>query len=219
MFKVKVTHIYHSGYLVELEKTVLIFDWYKGDLPEFDRNKEIYVFVSHRHGDHYGECIWDLKKLHDVRYILDQNVPARKGAQVTRVTHGCEYSVGNITVWTFFSTDEGVAFLVMAEDKKIYHAGDLNLWYWNGEPDEDNEWQQKTYCAEIDKLAEVLSGSRLDAAMVTFDPRLEDHIADGINYFESRIASDSIYLMHYWDDEKTVKESLHLIDDLGPVRL
>ena len=30
----KITHIYHSGFVIELERTVLIFDWYEGDLPE-----------------------------------------------------------------------------------------------------------------------------------------------------------------------------------------
>ena len=37
---------------------------------------------------------------------------------------------------TLRSTDEGVAFVVHYAGKTIYHAGDLNWWHWEGEPDE-----------------------------------------------------------------------------------
>ena len=40
----KITYLDHSGFAVEYKKYVLIFDWYKGKLPEFDSEKEIYVF-------------------------------------------------------------------------------------------------------------------------------------------------------------------------------
>lgn len=29
----RVTHIFHSGFLVELERHVLVFDWWDGSLP------------------------------------------------------------------------------------------------------------------------------------------------------------------------------------------
>ena len=38
----KITYLDHSGFAVEYKKYVLIFDWYKGKLPEFDSEKEIY---------------------------------------------------------------------------------------------------------------------------------------------------------------------------------
>lgn len=49
----KITYLDHSGFAVEYKKYVLIFDWYKGKLPEFDSEKEIYVFSSHSHYDHF----------------------------------------------------------------------------------------------------------------------------------------------------------------------
>ena len=51
----KVTFIYHSAFLVELERCSLLFDWYGGDLPKIDRTKPLYVFASHHHGDHYSQ--------------------------------------------------------------------------------------------------------------------------------------------------------------------
>ena len=49
---VKITHIYHSGFVIELDRTVLIFDWYDGRLPDFDPLKTVVVFVTHGCPDH-----------------------------------------------------------------------------------------------------------------------------------------------------------------------
>ena len=53
----KITHIYHSGFVIELHDSVLIFDWYSGDLPDFDPEKRVFVFVTHGHADHYSSRI------------------------------------------------------------------------------------------------------------------------------------------------------------------
>lgn len=61
----KVTYIQHSCFLVELDHTVLLFDYfnardvmaevgYEGVLPPFPRGKKIYVFASHCHRDHFS---------------------------------------------------------------------------------------------------------------------------------------------------------------------
>ena len=47
----KVTYIYHSGFAVELDNCILLFDYYKGELPRWEKNKMIYVFASHKHQD------------------------------------------------------------------------------------------------------------------------------------------------------------------------
>ena len=49
----KITYIGHSGFSVEYDNVVFIFDYYRGKLPAFDRKKKIYVFVSHAHFDHF----------------------------------------------------------------------------------------------------------------------------------------------------------------------
>ena len=61
----KVTYLNHSGFLVETETKVLLFDYYTEgarkvyfdpkDYPE----KDIFVFVSHAHEDHYDRRILD----------------------------------------------------------------------------------------------------------------------------------------------------------------
>ena len=59
----KILFIQHSCFVVEIENKVLIFDWFdkaritgyafQGILPEFSKEKEIYLFASHKHRDHF----------------------------------------------------------------------------------------------------------------------------------------------------------------------
>lgn len=51
----KITYLRHSGFLVELEQVWLLFDYYRGEIPEFPKGKKGYVFVSHRHIDHFNK--------------------------------------------------------------------------------------------------------------------------------------------------------------------
>ena len=56
----KVTYIEHSSFLVEMESCYLLFDYFQGEIPGMDAGKELYVFVSHRHGDHFSPVIFEL---------------------------------------------------------------------------------------------------------------------------------------------------------------
>lgn len=72
---------------------------------------------------------------------------------------------------------------MQAEGKTIYHAGDLNWWHWNGEPDEDNEYYKKTFQEEIRRL----EGTKIDVAFMLLDPRQEDKYCWGMNYFLEKV--------------------------------
>ena len=64
----KITYISHSGFAVELENHIFLFDYYKGEIPKFDPKKSIVVFASHVHHDHYVEEIFELREQYpDVR--------------------------------------------------------------------------------------------------------------------------------------------------------
>ena len=43
----KITYINHSGFLIETKDCYYIFDYYKGELPQLDKKKEVIVFCSH----------------------------------------------------------------------------------------------------------------------------------------------------------------------------
>ena len=46
----KITYINHSGFLIETKDCYYIFDYYKGELPQLDKEKEVIVFCSHFQG-------------------------------------------------------------------------------------------------------------------------------------------------------------------------
>ena len=152
----KITHIYHSGFVIELHDSVLIFDWYSGDLPDFDPEKRVFVFVTHGHADadHYSSRIWTLQNKYDhISYILDCcTAPERKGDTILHVQPGRHYQIRNIQVFAIRSNDEGVAYAVSAEGFNFFHAGDLNVWHWNDAPAHDNAYSLKIYRRQLEKI-------------------------------------------------------------------
>ena len=75
--------------------------------------------------------------------------------------------IAGVVVKTLRSTDEGVAFLLETEGTLLYHAGDLNNWYWEGESDAYNREMAEAYRSEL-----ALLPAHLDIAFVPVDPRL-----------------------------------------------
>ena len=147
----KITYLDHSGFAVEYKKYVLIFDWYKGKLPEFDSEKEIYVFSSHSHYDHFDRKIFELENIYpNVRYVLSADITEKPvPSKVWFVIADKEYRIGNLKVQTLHSTDAGVAFLVYVDDRIIYHAGDLNWWHWEEESRVYNEMMKREMIVRI----------------------------------------------------------------------
>ena len=123
-----VTYLHHSGFSVETETKVLLFDYYteSGRKAYFDPaaypEKDIFVFVSHAHEDHYDRRILDWGNLPNVKYVLSFDVRTMVGfaGEVLHVQPHEEYTFDGITVKTLQSNDEGVAFLVKADGKTIY---------------------------------------------------------------------------------------------------
>ena len=191
----QVTYIDHSGFMVESGSCYYIFDYYKGELPKLDKDKEVIVFCSHFHQDHFNPQIFQILKDMGLNYqaVLAKDINKRKyptGVKITTAYHDESYTLDNGTqVSTLLSTDSGVAFIVKTKDSTIYHAGDLNDWYWEGEPDADNRQMTSRYRAEIDKL----KGIHFDAAFVPLDPRQEDHYADGMIYFLEKVECEAVF--------------------------
>ena len=101
---------------------------------------------------------------------------------------------GDVKVLTLKSTDEGVAFCVTAEGKKIYHAGDLNDWHWNEESD---EWNLRML-GRYKKFTQPLKGQEIDVGFIPMDPRQEENYALGLEWFLQIADCKKIYPMHTW---------------------
>lgn len=200
----KATYLHHSGFLVETEIGYYLFDWFGGDLPPLNRQKTVTVFSSHGHQDHYDVRVFDLLAQQKVQAqaVLSKDIPAKKypaGIPVLKVhAHQAYELTTGVRIETLLSTDAGVAFLVHDPEGDIYHAGDLNDWYWEGEPENANRQMTGSYRHEIDMLQSV------DTAFVVLDPRQEDHYADGMLYFLKHVRCQHVYPMHYWDQPEII---------------
>lgn len=217
--KMKITYIYHSGFLVETKECYYLFDYYKGSLPSLDENKQILVFASHSHRDHYNKEVFSLLKnmgMKHVNAVLAKDISPKlypDNVQIQKVTFHETYELPcNTIIRTLHSTDAGVAFLVQCPEGNIYHAGDLNDWVWKGETMQYNKQMTGNYRHEIDLLNAYLQendkNNMLDVAFLPLDPRQEQDYAKGILYFLKKINVRHIYPMHYWNKPQVINRFL-----------
>jgi L-ascorbate metabolism protein UlaG (beta-lactamase superfamily) len=206
--KLKITYIYHSCFSVELEDTILIFDYFKGEIPKFNVNKNIYVFSSHKHHDHFNLSVFrEFNRYPKVKYIFSNDIKLNESylskngidskvkEKIVNVQANKEYIIDEIKVGTLKSTDLGVAFLVEVEKKNIYHAGDLNWWHWSGEPDEFNVKMESRFKGEISYIKE----RSFDVAFLPVDSRQEDCFWWGFDYFMQNTRTNVAFPMHFWE--------------------
>lgn len=196
-----VTYLYHSGFMVEFEDIALVFDYYKGELPETVKGKKLYVFSSHYHKDHFQYKIFDWAAEYDATYILSKDIRARgPEGKTVKVGKRQELLVDELRIKTLRSTDEGVAFFVHVKGVTIYHAGDLNWWHWEEEGPAYNEKMKADYQKEIG----MIEGEHIDLAFVPLDPRLEQAYGWGVDYFMRHTDTRCLFPMHLWGGYKKI---------------
>ena len=191
----KVYYIMHSCFVVELDDRYLLFDFfnkeviadtvdYAGCLPEFSKDKKLYVFASHSHKDHWW--VQNLKLGYEmvaVKYILSKDIRLGRNFLVRNgiapsikenihfVKPLSKYKVDDMEIETLRSTDAGVAFVVNVSGKRIYHAGDLSWWNVEGR----GELYGEVYGREYKRALRPLVNKRIDVAFVVeVDEDLDD---------------------------------------------
>lgn len=220
-----ITFIAHSGFLVEWDKFYTLFDWWKGELPPLDPGKPLLVFASHNHEDHFDPRIFGLPARHpDTRFILSHDIrlAARRWEELgmteeifARVTSirvdsllATETAGEALTIRTINSTDAGVAFLLSAEGKLVYHGGDLNWWDWREEGRLYCTNMAASYRRAVEKLAAAVRDEAADsgcagviaAAMAPLDPRLGESSGLGIEYLLKNVPVAKVFPMHLWEN-------------------
>lgn len=208
----KITYIRHSGFLAELDELYLLFDYIKGPLPELSKDKDLLVFVSHRHEDHFSPAIWDLADCYPrIRYILSDDiwqnqVPDRHFCRTEFMDPGMTLTLeegGGTRITAFHSTDEGVAFLAESGGHTLFHAGDLNNWRWSGESKAWNNNMNANYHRELEKIREY--GIVPEAAMLPLDGRQEEWFYLGLHEFMETVGAGTVFPMHFWEDFSIIR--------------
>ena len=219
----KVTYIGHSGFLVETGIANLLFDYYKGAIPKINNGLPVMVFVSHKHGDHYNPEVFRLAEQYsDIHYYLSNDIqlsekimedyrltPEFIKDKVTVVTPGLKRVVplsdveddkNYIVLETIKSTDQGLAFLIKVEGKRIYHAGDLNCWVWEG----DTKQQFNNMSALFKRSMEKISGREIYLAFAPLDPRQGQYYKLGMDYLLNAAPVTYAVPMHLWGEYEIV---------------
>jgi len=212
----RVTYLNHSGFFIEGESHCLLFDYYQGELPEVPAGKSLTIFASHHHEDHYSPEIFKYgERTPGTRYLLGcditLNAANRQKVGITdEILARCDrmhkddvFVRNGITVRALRSTDMGVAFLAEFEGKRIYHAGDHNLWIWHEDATFDRSQIAKFY-EEIEKLR----GIAIDAAFLPLDPRLGAEYWRGFDAFARLIEPMRMFPMHMIEDYDIIRRFL-----------
>lgn len=200
----KLRYLKQSAVLVELDTCTLLFDDIWNSTIAIRKEWPLYIFVSHAHLDHYSSHIFRYRMLHpNVIYIISDDVKVEKDKDIFMVEANREYDIADMHVTTLLSTDEGVAFVIEAEHKKIYFAGDLNWWDW-GEEDSSQEAfaMEKAYKKEIEKVR----GMKFDIAFVPCDPRLHKAFAKGLLTILNVCEIKYIVPIHFWEDFTVIQK-------------
>ena len=215
----RVTYIKHSGVLVETDSRYLLFDYWEGEIPVLDSGKDLYIFSSHIHHDHYTKDIFKLENsCINVDYILSFDIKDavndwRMAEHVTFMDPDETRKVRDLQVKALLSTDEGVAFLVKVDGMTIYHAGDLHWWYWPQDPEDDNEGRRKNnYLHEIKKL----EGENIDISFVVLDPRQDFAGGYGMDEFLARVRSRYVFPIHFWENYEFIHTYIDKKERLYP---
>jgi len=136
----KIRWLGHSGFEIELADKILFIDpWLTGNplatMKVSDVKKADMVCVTHDHGDHLGDAIEICKQtgatfvgIHELGVFAEENGVK----EVTGINIGGTVNVKGVIismVQAFHSSSLGAptGFVIKAEGKTIYHAGDTGL--------------------------------------------------------------------------------------------
>lgn len=202
----KITYIFNSGFLLEFKDFDMLIDFYMdtedGLVTEeiVKREKPLYVFASHSHGDHFNKAVLEFKhKRPYIKYIFSSDIKDEINFDALYLEKGEEFGDENIHVRAFGSTDEGISFYIEAEDKKIFHAGDLNNWHWEEECDkEESLGYERAFEEELSYIAERIQ--ELDIVFFPVDPRLGTDYMRGAVQFMEKITPRLFVPMHFRDN-------------------
>ncbi len=197
----------HAGWAVKTRDHLLIFDYWESSAPRGTRSlsngyvnpaeiadQNVYVFVSHAHGDHYDPTVLQWRQaVSNITYIFGWEAGS-DSEHVYMVQPRATRQLGDLTVSTVnheFDQIPEVAFLVAVDDVVIYHSGDHGTW---------SDPPNSIFTDNIDYLAGV--GEKIDVAFIsTFGQRGGGTIDAGDRYSIEKLRPRVMFPMHHGGNE------------------
>ena len=211
--KLLITHYYHSGFSVASDRTLAVFDYWRGENGELTPDKQltparlkkyenVFVFISHEHIDHLDPVVYSWNDLGHVSYIVSSDMPV--GTRGKRMAPGDTLKLSDeLSVTAFDSTDLGVSFLCDFCGIRVFHAGDLNFWHWR---EESTMQEIEEADAEFRKAVLPISREKIDVAFFPVDPRQGTMFEAGANYFILSVKPRILIPMHYFRRAETAMD-------------
>ena len=196
-----ITYLLNSGFFVRLGDTGFIFDDYQDPAGAVDKAlpelKELYIFASHAHFDHFNPAIRRYAGKANAFFLSSdiRLLPSSKQMPMDKTiwldTYD-GYEDNGICVTTFDSTDAGTSFLVEKNGWRIFHAGDFNWWHWEGDTEENNAFARNGFRKQMKRL----EGLTADIAFFPVDGRLGTAQTYGAKEFCARTDVKALVAMH-----------------------
>ncbi len=224
------TYIYHSCFLLECSKFLLVFDYWRDRPDGFLRQRvaesevPVYAFVSHFHEDHFNPEILSLSNrvgeplrcLLSYDVVKKRRIPPEKAVAVLRPEVAVETPFFRLQ--PFRSTDVGVSAAVSLPDGTVlFHAGDLNNWYF---PEQPSQMRVSLRGMEGLFLSVIRSVKgcfpKIDHLMFPVDPRLGAETLRGAVQLLERIPVRHFYPMHFWERAVELKSLLEELSTRFP---
>lgn len=199
----EVWHLGHSGWAIKTKNHLLIFDYcgwgrtVTNPAKTFGaENRDLFVFVSHMHRDHFDPNIFEWQKVNkNIQYILGWKVS--QDQKLISMGPREKKRVRNIEILTIKSTDMGVGFLVKVDDLVVFHAGDF----------ENGEGLWEAYVKEVGFIRE-----NADAVDLAFIPVARDkeewwtYSNNGSFYLIEKLSPKAVFPMHALGQEQFYRE-------------
>jgi L-ascorbate metabolism protein UlaG (beta-lactamase superfamily) len=213
-----VWYLFHAGWAVKTASALLIFDYWQMDPvpenPSLDngyihpgeiKDLDVYVFVSHGHGDHYDRRILGWKKqIPKISYIFGWE--ARDADEA--IYFGKERTsknVGPLTIKNIYHDFDGIpecAFLVEVDGLTIYFSGDHGAFAGRLKP---------VFKDNIDYLAGL--SDKCDMAFVSV---FGSPTYDGELYAAEKFRPRVFFPMHYGAKEAGLEEFIKTARNKNP---
>jgi len=205
-----VWYLNHSGWAVQTSEHLLVFDYWQRVLPS-DRQsldngrinpeevagKNVVVFSSHSHNDHFMQEIasWS-SGISNIRYVLGFEGPF--STDYAFIPPRGEKVVNGVKIRSIASTDSGEGFIVELDGVTIFHPGDHACRF---------EEKDTAFTSEIDFLASMYQN--IDIAFVpvsgcSFNNKVA--LEKGNDYLVEKFHPRVVFPMHGSGNEKTYRE-------------
>lgn len=216
----KLTYIFHSGFAVETQSCVLVFDYWMDPADcmsvILSKGKPVYVLVSHFHEDHFSREIFSWRQCYphtSFTYILSKDIfkhnRCQKDEADVLMVKGKSWCDKNIKIVAAGSNDSGVSWIVEVAGKRIFHAGDLNNWYakfltsdYNGGTirsfefgEIDPQKDEKQYLGELKDIKKKTDS--FDVVLFPVDGRIGNGYTRGARQFIEQFQTGLFVPMHF----------------------